>query len=554
MTNAQPEDESPRHSTFEPGDRVEHHRFGHGKVVAATLSQACVQFDQHGAKMIVPAFLRPSSKAAPIADNDNHPVDPWAESAHPSLPSGLLPPIIEEFARKRAEQMGVDPGGLAVIALAVCAATITDDIKLKVKVHDDWTERACFWGVIVGGPSVKKTPQINAAAKPLRAIDDDYQRQHREEMAAWDALPKETKAVKPKPVAKRVRISDATTEKVGEILKDNTGGLLLDRDELTGWFGAMEKYSSGKGAGADRAFWLQAFNGGSHSVDRISRGAIWVPNLSVSMIGGIQPGPMRTIMQGKDDDGLIQRFTPIMVGPSGDGSDAPAGPVVPMYEALVKRLHALRPPTGGTVPVRQQLRFDEGAQAIFVEVCRKNGALQRAWEKVNAKLAMHVGKYDGLFGRLCVLWHCIESSDTDLPTIVTEGTARRVAQFLHGYLLQHAIAFYRDVVGLADDQDMVLAVANWILAKGMKTVTVSDARRGDRVRSSMDERQAAQVLSRLDALGWLTPLPLEKNQTSPRYEVNPLVFDLFEERAEAEATRREEIRRLIAEVATRAGT
>ena len=534
---------------FYIGHAISHRKFGEGIVSDIDGDKLTVEFAQVGEKRILASFLSLEVRP-PAADNDNEPVDLWAESAHPSLPSGLLPQIIEEFARKRAEQMGVDPGGMAVTALAVCAAAITDDIKLRVKVHDDWTESARLWAVIVGGPSAKKTPAINAVAGPLRAIDDGYQRQHRDAMQAWEALDKKAKETTPKPIAKRIRIMDASPEKVGEILKDNPGGLLLDRDELTGWFGAMEKYSSAKGAGADRALWLQAFNGGSYAVDRISRGSIWVPNLSVSMIGGIQPGPLRSIVQGKDDDGLIQRFTPVIVGPSGDGCDEAVGPIVPMYAALIDRLHALRPPTGKAVPVERQLRFDEGAQAIFMEVCRTNGALQRGWETVNAKLAMHFGKYDGLFARLCVLWHCIESAGSELPERITEDTAGRVAAFLHGYLLQHALAFYRDVVGLADDQDMVLAVANWILARDVKTVTVSEARRGDRVRSSMDEGRAAQVLSRLDALGWLKPLPLDRNQKSPRYNVNPLVHRLFEEQARKEALRRAEIRTLIAETTT----
>jgi hypothetical protein len=33
------------------------------------------------------------------------------------------------------------------------------------------------------------------------------------------------------------------------------------------------------------------------------------------------------------------------------------------------------------------------------------------YEIINRKLAAHVGKYDGIFARLCLLWHCIEDVD-----------------------------------------------------------------------------------------------------------------------------------------------
>jgi hypothetical protein len=63
---------------------------------------------------------------------------------------------------------------------------------------------------------------------------------------------------------------------------------LLYQDELSGFFGAMDKYSGGRGANKDRGFWLQSFNGGPYGYNRISRGSGIVPNLAASMLGGIQ--------------------------------------------------------------------------------------------------------------------------------------------------------------------------------------------------------------------------------------------------------------------------
>lgn len=78
------------------------------------------------------------------------PVDLWRRYSAPELPSGLLPPVIECFARTHGETMGVDPAGLAMAALAVCAAAITDDIKVQVKRHDNWRESARLWVGLVG--------------------------------------------------------------------------------------------------------------------------------------------------------------------------------------------------------------------------------------------------------------------------------------------------------------------------------------------------------------------------------------------------------------------
>jgi len=68
-----------------------------------------------------------SADAAPVT-----PIDLWGQLNPPELLRGLLPAAIEQFAFEQGEVMGVDPGGLAVAALTVCAAAIADSIKLQV--------------------------------------------------------------------------------------------------------------------------------------------------------------------------------------------------------------------------------------------------------------------------------------------------------------------------------------------------------------------------------------------------------------------------------------
>ena len=89
------------------------------------------------------------------------PVDLWAKFDPPTLPRGVLPEVIEEFAFDRGMTMGCDMSGIAVGALAVCAAAIPDDIKLQPKKHDtEWQESARLWVALVGAPSTMKTPMM----------------------------------------------------------------------------------------------------------------------------------------------------------------------------------------------------------------------------------------------------------------------------------------------------------------------------------------------------------------------------------------------------------
>ncbi|EJF86354.1 DUF3987 domain-containing protein [Candidatus Bartonella washoeensis] len=111
----------------------------------------------------------------------------------------------------------------------------------------------------------------------------------------------------------RLIVNDATVEKLGELLKENPRGLLLVRDELSGFLANLER----KAYQTDRGFYLQSFNGDQpYTHDRIGRGKIHVENTTLSMIGGIQPARItpliRALHSGKGDDGLIQRFQMIV--------------------------------------------------------------------------------------------------------------------------------------------------------------------------------------------------------------------------------------------------
>jgi hypothetical protein len=77
-------------------------------------------------------------------------------------------------------------------------------------------------------------------------------------------LPEDAQIPQP-PVRPRVRVADATTEKLAALASALPRGLLLVRDELAGWLGAFDKYS---GVGSDRAFALEMWGGRSYVVDR----------------------------------------------------------------------------------------------------------------------------------------------------------------------------------------------------------------------------------------------------------------------------------------------
>jgi hypothetical protein len=191
----------------------------------------------------------------------------------------------------------------------------------------------------------------------------------------------------------------------------------------------MDRYSA-KGNG-DRAFWLQAYNGGPYSIRRVTRGVSQV-YLSVSLVGGIQPEKIREVVAAASDDGLIQRLLVVVLRPGAKGRDENTTDLWREYNDLVVKLTRL-----GAVVVK----FDEGAQAYRGELEDRHLELQ-ALEAIDKRLATHIAKYDGVFPRLALTFHCIETAKTgDVGATISKDTAVRAGRFLHEFFLPHAMHF-----------------------------------------------------------------------------------------------------------------
>src|SRR5690606_22517483 len=117
--------------------------------------------------------------------------------------------------------------------------------KLQVKRHDPtWRESARLWVALVGSPSMKKTPIMRAALRPLQKIDAALMHNYSEKLAQYEAIPPKERKTAQRPKQERRLIADATIEAAQEVLRDSPRGVLSVQDELSGWFGAMDKYSA----------------------------------------------------------------------------------------------------------------------------------------------------------------------------------------------------------------------------------------------------------------------------------------------------------------------
>lgn len=499
-----------------------------------------------GSPLLAPAATTPATPSPEAANDDSDPVDVWSRNAPPDLPRDLLPPLIERFARIRSQLFGGDPGALAMSALAVCGAAIPDSVEVKVKMHEDWTEQARLWVMLIGDPSSMKSPIMRAAARKLAKMDTDALRDYERALAQWQAERKDGGPETAKPLETRLRMEDITMESAQEICRNSPEGVLALQDELSGWFGGIEKYAGGKGSAKDRSFWLRAYNGGEYAVSRVGRGSYIIDNLSVSILGGIQPDAIRRIMADATDDGLIQRFLPVIVPSAGEEQDAALPDVAREYDELVVRLRQIVPP--GNVFGPLPINFSEGARRIREELASDHRRMILALETISKKFAAHIGKFNGIFPRMCLIWHCIENANAaTLPSVINEETAQRVADFLHGYILGQSKAFYHGIINISEDQDQIEDVAGYILAHRVESVTPRTFSRGSTRMRKLTREHMEPIVQQLEALGWLEDVNMRGDKFSAK--VNPRVHEIFGAKADAElewrTAKKAEIQKMI---------
>ena len=73
-----------------------------------------------------------------------------------------------------------------------------------------------------------------------------------------------------------------TIERLGELLNENPNGLMLYRDEISGFLKTIDRDDRSN----DRAFYLECFNGlGRYTYDRIGRGTIDIESLCLGDSG-----------------------------------------------------------------------------------------------------------------------------------------------------------------------------------------------------------------------------------------------------------------------------
>lgn len=429
--------------------------------------------------------------------------------------------------------IGCDPSAMAMCSLTAISGALDHRFAVKMMRGGDWWEHPRLWTLLVGDPSTKKTPCINAATRPLDLHEADLRRDYEARLRDYERAKqaKDNTVEKADPPARYV-VFDTTTEKLGEIISRSEHGLLVKRDELSGWIGSMERYGGGAhGGSSDRGFWLKAYDGGPYGVDRIGRGEIHIPNLSSSLLGGIQPARIAEL-HGLTSDGLLQRFTPTMVRRATVPRDIENSADLAKYNAVIAAL--IRAP-------HRRMHLSNDALASMEELRTYLFKLEQSSAGLSDGFQGFVGKLPGVAGRFAVILRMAADPEYQFHEIDV-AVALNVSALIIDFIIPHALEFYSLGEEMSDGERL-RKIASWLITSKQTVVSSRDFIRNVRCLRGVSVFDLQTRLSPLVAGGWLEPK--EPGPANRAWTVMPAVAAQFERQRQIEEERKAVLAQLM---------
>ena len=130
--------------------------------------------------------------------------DPWDKLVPPPFPVDCLPTLLREVVWDTHRRIGADLGATAMAFLPLSLVPLIAGLRCKFRRHGSWVENPRLWVMLVGDPSAKKTPTINAAMWPLDGAEKQAMIRHRADKEIWDTTPREERGPEPTPPVYRL--------------------------------------------------------------------------------------------------------------------------------------------------------------------------------------------------------------------------------------------------------------------------------------------------------------------------------------------------------------
>jgi hypothetical protein len=479
--------------------------------------------------------------------------EPALEASVPveAFPLDVFPRRLVELIHDAARCIPCAPDFLAVPIMTLAGVAIGKSVALRIK--EGWSEIPNLFTAIVGRPGTAKSPALTIATRPIWRVQEEMmtacilsREEHEKRKRQRDAERRvkgacllsddEDLAL---PALQEIVVSDTTREAVGELLFLNPRGVMMVRDELSGFINALGQYKGGDGD--DREFYMSLWNGAPVKTNRkgkLDGLPVYVRLPFFGATGALTPSKLYRLPQDASgrtrDDGFMDRFFysyPDEVADDWTWDSVAPGPLA-AWTAAFKRLQN-RPMAlddlgqGGPTVVA----FDGSARKaweawIIAHKAETRHAdfpreeLEGPWKKMQsgcARLAL-------VLDQLRWAYNC-PHDDTmrDVTGTSVEGAARLI-----DYFKSHFRRVIGSIQGTKGDNRHARDMLEWLLNRAKPRFTERDVNDVFRVRFK-DHPEYSQ-----EALDWLTkrhcirrlPSPPKSRGRTPSqgFEINPRLF------------------------------
>lgn len=290
-----------------------------------------------------------------------------------AFPVEVFPRVVKRYIEESKKTLNypVEYTSCSVLFSAAVAIGNTRYVKLK----EGWIEPCMLWFALVGNAGVGKTHPLKNTLAPFQEIDKESYIQYQREMDIFTETlslnKKEREDIgieKPKkPELMQCIVQDITIESLFRVLQVNARGVGGYMEELSSMVNNFDRYNKG----SDQEYFLTMWSGGSIRVNRKTSEPIFIERPFVSIAGTIQPTTLVKSMNGRTENGFIDRI--LFSYPDGlkkeHWNDQQINPnTIDDWTKVIKRLVEIpltKDGSGGAVP--EIMELTEEAKQSYVD-------------------------------------------------------------------------------------------------------------------------------------------------------------------------------------------